>query len=257
MAGELPRYLEVAEALRRPILDGDLTPGARLPSRAQLAMRHRVSEQVSRHALRLLCAEGLIESRTGSGYFVRAQASVCTVARTECATGPVSPLPEECVGVATLHASSVEKNRLRVREGDLVYQTRCVGRVEGTPVLVHTSWEPAVFTHGSEYAPSQSQAQRNPIERLARIGIVIDHMQENVSVRPARESEAAVLQAAPGQLVIAVERTHFSGQRAVETSDLIAATDRCSLVYRLSLAGRIPDEHRTELDARTGAPSAQ
>ncbi|MDS1271429.1 GntR family transcriptional regulator [Lipingzhangella sp. LS1_29] len=245
MTAGQPRYVELAEALRRPIVDGELPAGTRLPSRAQLAVRHRVSEQVSRNALRLLAAEGLVESRSGSGYFVRSRPSVHTVARTDRDTGPVSPLPEECVGVATLRASTLEARRLRLREGDLVYQTRCIGRSEGTPILAHTSWEPAVFTHGSHHAPSQAQPQRNPIDRLARVGVIIDQVRENVSVRPAREPEATVLRIAPGQLVIAVERTHYSGQRAVETSDLVAATDRCTLAYRLSLTGQIPAQRPT------------
>ena len=74
-----PRYLWLAEQLRAPILNGEMSPGTRLPSRTRLARSYRVSEQISRTALRLLVTEGLVESRPGSGYFVRAVPEVSIV----------------------------------------------------------------------------------------------------------------------------------------------------------------------------------
>src|SRR5690625_1782972 len=60
-----PRYVWLADQLRRPILRGELVPGTRLPSRTRLARNYRVSEQVSRAALRLLAMEGVVEARQG------------------------------------------------------------------------------------------------------------------------------------------------------------------------------------------------
>ena len=57
--GKQPKYLWLAEQIRKPILNGALTPGTRLPSRTRLARTYRVSEQISRTALRLLVTEGL------------------------------------------------------------------------------------------------------------------------------------------------------------------------------------------------------
>lgn len=59
------RYVAVAGALRADIGRGVYPPGASLPSRARLARDHQVSEIVVRAALRLLHAEGLIETRSG------------------------------------------------------------------------------------------------------------------------------------------------------------------------------------------------
>ncbi len=67
---DLPIYRRIAEDLLRRIGDGDLAPGARVPSERELSDAFGVSRMTARQALRLLVARGLIESRLGLGYFV-------------------------------------------------------------------------------------------------------------------------------------------------------------------------------------------
>jgi GntR family transcriptional regulator len=70
-------YLQIADDLRGQITRGELTPGERLPSTAQLAERYGVAAMTVRNALRTLNSEGLVVARQGSGVFVR------TIAKTE------------------------------------------------------------------------------------------------------------------------------------------------------------------------------
>ncbi|MFJ6494673.1 GntR family transcriptional regulator [Streptomyces virginiae] len=60
------RYLEIAEALRRAILSGELPVGAHLPSESDLAARWSASRGTVRQAVATLAAEGLIGSRQGA-----------------------------------------------------------------------------------------------------------------------------------------------------------------------------------------------
>lgn len=60
-----PSYVQVASQLRSLILGGKLTPGERLPAEADLAGQFGVSRSTTREALRLLAAEGLVETRRG------------------------------------------------------------------------------------------------------------------------------------------------------------------------------------------------
>lgn len=57
-------------ALRAGIGDGALGPGDRLPSETRLASEHGVSRSVVREAIAALRADGLVESRQGSGVYV-------------------------------------------------------------------------------------------------------------------------------------------------------------------------------------------
>ncbi|MFG2912338.1 GntR family transcriptional regulator [Kitasatospora sp. NPDC048298] len=66
-----PPYIQVADILRREILDGDLTPGSQLPAARALQERFGVASSTVQNALRLLKGEGLIYSVLGRGSYVR------------------------------------------------------------------------------------------------------------------------------------------------------------------------------------------
>ena len=61
----------VAAVLLQKIREGGLSPGARLPTENVMAQRFGVSRTVIREAIVSLKAEGVVETRQGSGAFVR------------------------------------------------------------------------------------------------------------------------------------------------------------------------------------------
>ena len=65
-----PIYDQIAEQLRRQILDGSLETGAALPSIRNLARDLRVSVITTKRAYEELEAEGLIDTVPGKGSFV-------------------------------------------------------------------------------------------------------------------------------------------------------------------------------------------
>lgn len=68
----VPKYQQVYDALHRQIVNGQLTPGSRLPSEAQLEARFGASRITVGRALRDLQRAGLVARRVGSGTYVRA-----------------------------------------------------------------------------------------------------------------------------------------------------------------------------------------
>lgn len=62
-------YEQVAAHLRRQIETGKIT--GRLPSLTELTEEFEVSQGVATRAVQLLVAEGLVETRSGRGTFVR------------------------------------------------------------------------------------------------------------------------------------------------------------------------------------------
>jgi DNA-binding transcriptional MocR family regulator len=64
------RVAAISAHLRSRILAGHSTPGDRLPSVRALARSHHVSPFTAARVYELLVAEGLIEARRGSGYYV-------------------------------------------------------------------------------------------------------------------------------------------------------------------------------------------
>lgn len=65
-----PPYIQIAAAIRRAIVEGELEGGSRLPSGQQLAKSFGVSRMTVQTAIRTLRDEGLLHSRGGSGVYV-------------------------------------------------------------------------------------------------------------------------------------------------------------------------------------------
>ena len=69
-SGGKSAYMQLYEQLRKDIVSGSYTYGAKLPSKRLLAEEAGVSVVTAKHAYEILCDEGYLESRQRSGYFV-------------------------------------------------------------------------------------------------------------------------------------------------------------------------------------------
>lgn len=65
-----PIYLQIVRQIRSSILQGELVPGAALPSIRQLAKDLQISVITTKRAYSELESEGLIDSMVGKGSFV-------------------------------------------------------------------------------------------------------------------------------------------------------------------------------------------
>ena len=66
-----PKWQALAEHIRTQIRSGELGPGDRLPSTAQLCEIHQVSAIVVRNAMIALKSEGWVVGVPGVGVFVK------------------------------------------------------------------------------------------------------------------------------------------------------------------------------------------
>lgn len=64
-------YEQIVRQIQTAIRDNDLGEGDRLPTERELAETFGVSRSVVREAIKVLSAQGLVESRQGSGLYVR------------------------------------------------------------------------------------------------------------------------------------------------------------------------------------------
>lgn len=67
----MPPYRQLAAILRDMITSGELAPGATVPPIKRLRAEYGVAETTARKAVALLRDEGLVETVTGWGTFVR------------------------------------------------------------------------------------------------------------------------------------------------------------------------------------------
>lgn len=271
-----PVYLRVLDDLREQIHGGVLAPGARVPSRNGIIARYGVGETAAKHALQVLATEGLIEARAGSGSYVR-RVPAASHLEHDRLHFPGSPFgledPQreadgEPAGGGTeggVHSSrlSWEHQSERVAapphiarllglgRGDAaVIRTRYLLSADGTPVQMATSYEPVELTAQTQVAfPEQGPfAGRGVIERMKVIGIYVDQVVEDISVRPSLSAEAVALEIPAGAPVLLVGRTHRAGRRTVEAGEVVIAADRFRLRYRIPIA----DEHSADEHADAG-----
>lgn len=241
-----PTYQRIADDLRRSIVDGVLPPGAKLPSRHELARQYDVSDRVAVEAVRLLVAEGFVEAKSGSGSYVRRRPERQRLTRswyTSRRGGSPFHADMADAGMAGTWESSTERvpmtpaiaARLGAEPGDLAMRTIYTFMADGTPVTLSISWEPAALTTGTAIMlPEEGpHAGKGVVERMAVIGQVITHAEEMVSARPALASEAERLGVRPGGPVLTIARTYHTDERPVETADIVIPVERYALVYEV------------------------
>jgi len=241
-----PVYLRVLEDLRERILGGVLPPGARVPSRNAIIANYGVGETAAKHALQVLATEGLIEARTGSGSYVRRAPAARYLDHDrphfpgspfglDEATGPARRLAWEHQTERRIPPPHIAR-RLGLEPGvDWAVATTYLLTADAEPVQLATSYEPDRLIAGTPVAlPEQGpMAGRGVIERMASLGIRVDEVTEEISVRPSLRSEAAALALGAGAPALVIERTHLASGRPVEAGELVIAADRFRLRYRI------------------------
>lgn len=255
MAAADPVYLRVLEDLRERIRGGLLPPGARVPSRNAIITRYGVGETAAKHALQVLATEGLIEARTGSGSYVRKVPPASCLdhdrlqfpgspfgldeAAQDGAPGSARRLSWEHQTSRLIPPPHIAR-RLGIEPGvDWVISTRYLLTADSEPVQLATSYEPEQVTAGTPVAvPEQGPlAGRGVIERMASIGVVVDEVIEEVSVRSALLAESTALGMPAGAPALVIERAHLASGRPVEAGEIVIAADRFRLRYRIPVPG--------------------
>lgn len=196
----LPRYLQIAGGIRDRILRGDLRPGDEVPSERQIAATWGVSRPTAGKALDVLRQEGLVESRRGSGSYVRNTHDLHRRARERyqkaADTGLIYPPDEHAriTAAALVDAPDHVTDALRLPSPPrAVLRTRLILR-DRLPVELSTSWYPA---HVADVAPRLLVRDRIREGTLSYVegvtGRRARHAHDRVSARLATAGEAAAL----------------------------------------------------------------
>jgi GntR family transcriptional regulator len=220
----LPRYQEIADALRRAIIDGTLAPGERVPPAGELAHTYQVARPTAEKATAELLREGMLISRPGAGLFVRERPKVTRMVRSwyqQPGTG--SPWRAEMAAAGrdggwessseATEATPAVAERLQLTVGAPVMRTHYTFTLEGDPVYLSTSWEPLAITSGTavmlpEAGPYAGIGVR---DRMAVIGHAPDYCAEEVLPHTLTVNEAEKLGLHPGIACTLVQRIYREG----------------------------------------------
>lgn len=195
----------IAEELRAEITDGRLQTGDRLPPESALAERFSVNRHTARQALASLAADGLVESRKGSGTFVTSSSvhvhrvGMRTRLTTSLGSGhqPAGRVIESAIELAPAHVTR------RLRIDDLAVRVESLRTVDGSPFALGTRW----FDAARLPDIAESLRRTASVTAALRASGVDDYVRVStiVSARHATAAESELLGLDPGAIVLVTE----------------------------------------------------
>src|SRR5262249_47717384 len=189
-----PMHRQIADELRRQIVNGQLVPGLQLPTELELAKRFAVSRGTIRQALTTLRAEGAVAARRGSRWVVLSAPLVQSFSELVSFSAWARGLGHEpggrVVELARRPASGLDSERLGIPLEAPVYQLLRVRLLSGLPVMI----ERTTFVESVGALLIQLDLDHESIyERLGDIGVVFARARHTIEAVPAGAVDARLL----------------------------------------------------------------
>ncbi|MFD0683582.1 GntR family transcriptional regulator [Actinomadura fibrosa] len=244
----MPRPPTKAQAITRAlgarIVEGELEPGAWLPSERELARAYGADRSTVRRALRMLADQGLVQVRHGAGVQVRpaspVRRSASDITRQvgawrgfHVSAGADGRRPFTRTTVGEVEADARLSRRLDVPAGTRVLERARVQGLDGEPpVQTATTW---VVPDVVARIPVLRQVDTGPggiYSRLEEAGFRL-RFEEAVTCRLPLPDERETLRIGSEQPVLTLwRRAYDQDERVVEVTHRVVVGDRHELVYR-------------------------
>jgi GntR family transcriptional regulator len=217
-----PAYVSIAGEYARRIRSGQLSPGTQLPSYAEIAAKHGVSDIVVRKALELLQGQGLVRSVRRRGIFVTDRPNLVRIS-------PERQLqnPEVSFGNESEHEVNVDRETSQARATDELAEafglspndeiTHVVTRTSegGRPISISDTYQPPDVTGITEATA----------------------LEETIADQLPAPTHAEWLRTPPGELVKTIRQRFLATDgRVVMISNVSYPRDRYdAFVFRMTL----------------------
>jgi GntR family transcriptional repressor for pyruvate dehydrogenase complex len=213
-------YEQVVQQIRERIRAGALVPGQRLPTERELSDSFNVSRGVVREALKVLTSMGLVESRQGSGTYIR--------------TDPIPSISRALTLSATTEPDSLLsllelREPVEVAAARFAAQRRSPDQAEALRALAEETAiaarhdDIAAFGRGdNEFHLTISEASQN-----AYLSLIVG------AVRDVQSNVVALIVSIPGSMHIASEH-HRTIAEAIEAADPDESAARMTAHVRYS-----------------------
>lgn len=238
-----PKYLQIAGHIRDQITRGDLRVGDEVPSERELASAWSVARPTAARALEALRQQGLVESRQGSGTYVRAHEGVPrareryerardlgtmygTNESIEFLAAEIVVGPEHVTHALQVPAGSRVARRVRLLRGD-----------EGRPIELSTSWFTAQVAEQAPRLLALERLRGGTGKYVAEVtGRAHKYARDEVSARLSTAEERQRLELSDPAAVLVYRLTAYDGDdRPVQFDDAVYPPDRWAFQQEYSL----------------------
>lgn len=241
--GRKPRYVEIADELRARIEAGAYAETGKLPSERLLTEEFEAARNTIRDALQLLRVDDLIESRGGSGVYLRTfrriqRDAVERLSREQWGAGRAiwdkdlqGRNRTEDVKVFKTDPPEHVARTLGVR-GKEVWCRSKLYRSENRVVQESMAWYPADIVEGTAVT-EKNTGPGGTYARLDEIGHGPDRYSEEIEVRLPLSAESKTLGITMSTPIILIVRTAYdSDGRPVEVNEMKLDSDSYRLIYK-------------------------
>lgn len=222
-----PSLVRIAAELRAQIMSGELAPGQQLQSTADLAERFGVTGTTIQDAIKVLIAEGYVETRKGAARKVRERPPVVV---------DIGPYFVPAPGGISYELLDVREEvpppavQAILGAGPAVLRKRRM-LLAGEPAELNHAWYPAAIAAGTELARRQKIKGGAP-RALADLGYPQRRMIDEISSRLPTTEEYEALDLTAGIPVIRQFRVIYSDNDVpVEVSVMVKAAHLFELRY--------------------------
>lgn len=232
--GGIALWRQIADELRRDIVEGVLNEGTKLPPELALAERFMVNRHTVRAAIATLTAEGVLHAEQGRGTFVRRapRISYALGRRTRFSSnlaGQARETRRRLLDHAVEAADARIGGALEIESGAHVVRLELIAEADGIPISRSTVWFDA-----SRF-PDMAEAFRKTGSITAAFAAqgVNDYTRRStmVSARHADPRIVEELGLSPGAIVLATLAIDEDAEgRAIELAQTLFAADRVELI---------------------------
>ncbi|MEO0636801.1 MAG: phosphonate metabolism transcriptional regulator PhnF [Pseudomonadota bacterium] len=228
-------WRQIADALAGDIASGQFAEGDRLPSEAALAERFGVNRHTVRASIADLVSRQLLQSRRGSGTYIRKQAKliypISRRTRFSAATSGQGATRGITVLESLVESASEDVRRaLRLGGGAQVERLETISTLDEVPIAKATSRFDATRFKGIGAVLKQTGSIT---KSLATFGVP-DYVRalSEVTSRHASQDEIDSLSLSPGAIVLCVTSVNedMSGQ-PIEYGQTVFAAERTTLQF--------------------------
>ncbi len=212
VSGSIPKYRQLLQILRNQILSEQFSPGSKLPTEEELSIDYGVSRGTVRKAVAQLDAEKLIRIEHGVGSFVRSAHPNAIPFRFVDHTTRYQPVDSEIsftvLAKEVIPAPIDISERLRIPPNTPVIHVARLKELDGEPVAYTVRYLP------ESLCPSLLDAD---LSRGTVHDVLVDHSElpllraeMEVEAHILMDDEARLLEAAPGEAAIVIERLTYT-----------------------------------------------
>ncbi|MFE5482984.1 GntR family transcriptional regulator [Streptomyces sp. NPDC056527] len=244
-------HQKIAAEIRRLITRGDLPPGSKLRSTAELMDRYGgVANTTIQKALQMLKAEGLLEGLPGKGVYVRQHAQhsfePVTFMKPAAPGEPYSWMSEatkrqqvgrsQLLDVEVVHPPTEVAAALELQEGEQAVLRKQILFLDEEPTELTRSYYPLGLTEGTVMLDKKRIRGGTPA-LLNSLGFPPREFVDELSSEIPTEEEVVALELPKDMPVLVAFRVVYSdGRRPIEVTLMTKAAHRYRMRYRMPVS---------------------